>query len=215
MVRVKRLLVTAASISLLLAATTVAIKAEETKGAEQHAHAYQSDASINIMDPSSWFKNAPKPGTTMAFNPAHPAGWAVVLNPRTHTTWHMAITNPATYAQFMQPQFWMQFMNPQNVMAWMNPASYATFMDPNTYMYWMTPNAYVHALNPDNYMQMMNPDNYAKLFAPEVFNSWMNLNSYTPTSAKPTGIIEGGAGQNYLASWFGAFQPQGAKTQTQ
>lgn len=212
--RFTRILIAAGSISLLLAGTTVATKAE-TKGEEQHAHTYQSDASINIMDPSTWFKNAPKPGTTMVFNPAHPAGWAVIMNPRSHTTWHMAFTNPATYAQFMQPQFWMQFMNPQNMMAWMNPASYATFMDPNTYLYWMTPHAYVHALNPDNYMQMLNADNYAKLFSPEVFNSWASVNNYAPTSDKPRGTIEGGAGQNYLASWFGTIQPQANKSETQ
>lgn len=209
MVKFSRLLVAAGMIALLGAA--IAAKAEEQK---QHAHTYQSDSSINIMDPASWFTNAPKPGTTMAFNPAHPAGWAVIMNPRTHTSWHMAFTNPATYAQFMQPQFWMQFMNPQNIMAWMNPGSYATFMDPNTYLYWMTPHAYVHALNPDNYMQIFNPANYAKLFSPEVFNSWTNFDTNT-VAEKPTGIIEGGAGENYLAMWFGGVQQETEKAKTQ
>ncbi len=187
--------------AVLMIGTAVAADAKE----QQPAAKYQSDTAVNLMDPANWFKNAPKPGTTMAFNPAHPAGWAVIMNPRTHSSWHMAITNPANYAQFMQPQFWMQFMNPQNIMAWMNPASYATFMDPNTYMYWMTPQAYLHALNPNNYMQMMNPDAYAKLFSPEVFNNWMNFNAWK-FDAKPTGIVEGGAGENYLASWFGGKQ---------
>ena len=185
-----------------------------TQATEQQPQAAATDdySSITLMEPSTWFQNMPKPGTTMAFNPAHPAGWAQIMNPRTHTTWHMAFTNPATYAQFMQPAFYMQFMNPQNWMAWMNPASYATFFDPNTYLYWMTPHAYIHALNPDNYMQMFNVSAYTPFMDPNTFMSWMNPTAYTVSGA-PSGIVEGGAGIDLLSQWMGAVTPQEQKTQ--
>jgi hypothetical protein len=193
-------------IIVFIAATTAFATAPLVQATEQQPQQVQQDdySSITLMEPSTWFQNMPKPGTTMAFNPAHPAGWAQIMNPRTHTTWHMAFTNPANYAQFMQPAFYMQFMNPQNWMAWMNPASYTTFFDPNTYLYWMTPHAYIHALNPDNYMQMFNFSAYTPFFDPNSYMSWMNPAAYTVGST-PTGIVEGGAGVDLLSQWMGTF----------
>ncbi len=183
---------------IVAAAGTLALLAcAQAATAQQHEHAYRSDADIELLEPSTWFANAPAPGTTMAFNPAHPAGWAVMMNPKTHTSWHMAFTNPATYAQFMQPQFYMQFMNPKNWLAWLNPASYTTFIDPNTYVYWMTPHAYIHALNPDNYLQAFNGRNYEPFFNLNTYAEWLKGSAYD-IFAEPTGIVEGGAGVNYF-----------------
>ncbi|NBP94488.1 MAG: hypothetical protein EBU28_03695 [Gammaproteobacteria bacterium] len=144
------------------------------------------DANIDLMSPSTWFDSMPAAGMTMPFNPMHPAGWAVIMNPRTHTDFHMAFTNPATYAQFMTPQFYMQFMNPKNLMAWFNPANYATFLDVNTYAYWMTPHAYIHAMNPAN----------------ETFANWITPSAYSLTG-EPTGIVKGGAGVDYVEMLLG------------
>jgi len=201
----------AATAAVLVAGATLA------QANTQPAPQAQPAATVNFFDPANWFnfgqtgafKDAPAPNTTMALNPAHPAGWAVALDPRTHNAWHMAMTNPATYAQFMTPQFYMQFANMQNLMAWMNPAAYATYMDPNTYAYWMNPNSYTHAMNPAMYMQPMNMANYAAFMNPNTYMSWMNPGAYTVASAQGT------AGTNYLQNWFGMFgQPQ-AQAQTQ
>lgn len=160
------------------------------------------DANIDLMSPSTWFDSMPAAGMTMPFNPMHPAGWAVIMNPRTHTDFHMAFTNPATYAQFMTPQFYMQFMNPKNLMAWFNPANYATFLDVNTYAYWMTPHAYIHAMNPANYMQAFNFANYAPFLSPETFANWVTPSAYSLTG-EPTGIVKGGAGVDYVEVLLG------------
>ena len=168
------------------------------------AHVHKSDADITLMEPSTWFQNAPAGGYTMKFNPAHPAGWAVFINPRTHTASHMAFTNPATYAQFMTPEFYMQFMNPKNWLAWLNPKSYETFLDVNTYAYWMTPHAYIHALNPDNYTQAFSLANYEPYVALETYAKWFELNSYS-IMKEPEGIVEGGAGEDYISQVLNLF----------
>ncbi len=200
MAKINRYLVSVAA-ALMLGTTTISQANEE-----QAQPTYNDDYStITLLEPSTWFQNMPKPGMTMAFNPAHPAGWAQIMNPRTHTSFHMAFTNPATYAQFMRPEFYAQFLNPQNWLAWMNPASYATFLDPNTYLYWMTPHAYIHAMNPDNYLQMFNLANYTPFISTETYAAWVDPAAYS-ISGKPTGIVEGGAGIDFLSQWLGGFQ---------
>ncbi|MDH3280905.1 MAG: hypothetical protein OEQ18_07225 [Gammaproteobacteria bacterium] len=148
------------------------------------------------------FHTGVKPGATMAFNPATPQGWAVLLGPKTHELGHMAFTNPANYVQFMTPQFYMQFMNPSNWMAWINPASYATFMDPNTYTYWMTPQAYTHFMSPTSYMQMMNPAAYTAFFNPATYMAWVDPAQYT-LAAAPTGTAQDTT--DFFTNFFGSF----------
>lgn len=160
-------------------------------------HQHRSDADILLGQPSTWFKNAPQGGYTMKFNPAHPAGWAIFLNPKTHTAAHMAFANPATYAQFMTADFYAQFLNPNNWMAWFKPSNYATYLDPHTYAYWMTPHAYVHALNPKNYVQAVNGANYLPLVSAETLMSWFQLENYN-VLGQPTGTVEGDAGGDYI-----------------
>lgn len=141
---------------------------------------------------------------TFTFNAAHPAGWAMFVNPRTHTATHRAFTNPATYVQFMQPGFYVQFVNPANWMAWFNPASYATFLDPNTYLYWMTPKAYVHGLDPRHYLQALDGRNYAAFFDAGTYLAWFDVDAYDITT-DPAGTVGGDAGVDAFAAlgrWF-------------
>lgn len=185
-------------VSLLLAAglavgTAVTIAAEEGASAQQ-----PSAPAINWFDPSTWMAGIPtgavapqagQPGQAMQFNPANPAGWAMLVDPRTHEQAHMAFMNPAQYAQFMSPQFYMQFADPNNMMAWMNPAAYATFMNPATYMYWMNPGAYAHMMNPGLYMQFMNPAAYTAYMDPNTYMQWMNPAAYTMPTAASAGAL--------------------------
>lgn len=162
--------------------------------------------SYNWFDPSTWGvagKTFSQPGMTMPFNPAHPASWVKIIDPRTHVDMHMAFTNPANYAQFMQPQFYMQFMNPNTWLAWMNPANYAVFMNPATYLWWMSPTAYVHGMDPNNYMQMLNPASYAAFMNPMTYFQWMNPNAY----AIPGGSNADAATSFDWNDWFKMFDP--------
>ena len=162
--------------------------AETTPASHEHART----AVVNPFDPTTWMHTNP---TTLPFNFAHPAGWAVFIDPRTHASAHAALMNPATYSQFMQPQFWMQFANPNNMMAWMNPASYATFMNPATYLGWMRQEPYMHFIDPSMYMQMFNPGAYATLMNPTIYMQWMNPAAY----AIPAGVAQGGVA---TFNWF-------------
>jgi len=203
----------ATSFAAAAAAVAIVAGASVAQANTQPAPQAQPAATVNFFDPASWFnfgqaQSTPAVNTAMALNPAHPAGWAVAIDPRTHNNWHMAMMNPATYAQFASPQFYMQFANPQNLMAWVNPASYAVLMDPNTYAYWMNPNSYTHATNMAMYMQPMNMANYGAFMNPNTYMAWMNPAAYTVASAQPAGTLATTSGVNYFDAWFKMFQPQ-------
>ncbi len=157
----------------------------------------QPPAAPNYFDPSAWTAwmtpgaapHGAQPAQTLPFNPAHPAGWAALIDPKTHEQAHMAFMNPAQYAQFMTPQFYMQFADPNNMMAWMNPAAYAAFMNPATYMYWMNPAAYTHAMNPAPYMQFMNPAAYNVYMNPNTYTQWMNPAAYAMPASATAGAM--------------------------
>lgn len=168
-------------------ASTTAFAEVADSGAQAPAQTQAQPQMPNPFDPSTWMA-APGASTGVApvqFNFAHPAGWAMLIDPSTHHGAHQALMNPATYAQFMQPQFYMQFANPNNWMAWMNPASYAAFMNPATYTYWMNPASYTHAMNPAMYMQGMNPAAYAPFMSPATYMQWMNPSAYASLDAAP------------------------------
>lgn len=107
--------------------------------------------------------------TGLTFNAAHPSAWMSWIDPKTHLPTHMTFMNPASYAQFMQPQFYMEFMKPENLAAWMNPASYQAMMDPETLSYWMNPGSYMHMTNPAMYQATMNPANYMIYLNPNTY----------------------------------------------
>ncbi len=173
--------------------------------------------STNWFDPSTWGGTA-APGTTMQFNPAHPAGWAMFFDPATHVKAHRAFSNPATYAQFMTPQFYMQFMNPNNWMAWMNPASYGAFMNPANYAHWMNPAAYMHVMDMSHYTQAMNPANYMTFMNPMTYMQWMNPAAYSMPGMDVSAAGTGGGNWFDPATWSGNMtqgQPQPAEAEAQ
>ena len=139
---------------------------------------------FDFANPMTWFNMtgtgyAATADSGQAFHPIKPQSWAGMVSPEGHEKFHMAMTNPATYAYYMQPAFYMEFMNPANYMAWMNPASYQTFMNPATYAYWMTPNAYMHMMDPGMYAGMFDMNSYFTLMNPGTYMGWMDPNLYT------------------------------------
>ena len=201
----RKILLSALLLTALSPLAVLAASAHEGLAAAESTEQNQS-LPYNWFDPSTWSvagKTFSQPGRIMPFNPAHPASWAKIIDPRTHVDWHMAFTNPANYAQFMQPQFYMQFMNPNTWLAWMNPANYAVLMNPATYMWWMTPTAYMHGMDPNNYMQMLNPAGYAAFMSPLTYFQWMKPNAYTIPGELNTGT----AADFDWSGWFKMFDP--------
>ncbi len=135
--------------------------------------------STNPFDPGYWMTafTGPTPpaiSTGLTFNAAQPGAWMKWVDPETHIPTHMIFMNPASYTQFMSPQFYLEFMKPENMAAWMNPASYQVMTNPQTLSYWMNPGSYMHiadpamyqeTMNPANYMVYLNPNTYAAIFA--------------------------------------------------
>lgn len=146
--------------------------------------AESTNGGYDASNPFNWFSDQSggmgmsADTAIMEFHPMKPDSWARMVSPQSHVKWHMAMMNPANYAQYMQPSFYMEFMNPNNWMAWMNPASYQVFMDPRTMMWWMNPASYMHAIDPNMYAQLWNFNSYAKLMAPENYMAWMNPATY-------------------------------------
>lgn len=162
----------AAALGLSLSLGTV--QAEETT---------QTANPFDFANPATWFNmtgaTGQATGSGYAWHPLKPQSWADIASPQNHEKFHMAMTNPATYTQFMQPAFYMEFMNPANYMAWMNPASYQVFMDPATYSYWMTPDAYMHFIDPNMYAGMFNMNSYMAFMNPATYMAWMDPGVYT------------------------------------
>ena len=154
---------------------------------------------FDFANPMTWFnmtgtsQSAGSDGV-QAFHPIKPQSWSAMVSPESHEQFHMMMTNPATYAYYMQPAFYMEFMNPANYMAWMNPASYQAFMNPATYAYWMTPNAYMHTMNPGMYAGMFDMNSYFTLMNPGTYMGWMDPNVYTQMMS---GMMDPA---NYMAS---------------
>ena len=145
------------------------------------ANANDETATEQAANPFNWFDNlgsGQSAGQTMAFHPIKPQSWMQMMSPESHEDSHMAMTNPANYSQFMQPDFFMEFMNPQNWMAWMNPQVYTQMMSPEAMNYWMSPDAYTHFANPAMYSNMFDPANYFAVMNPNAFAAWANPETY-------------------------------------
>ena len=177
--------------ALLLTLTAAAGANEPTQA--------QPDAAANVanpFDPNAWMvaftrQAPPTISGEIEFNAAHPGSWMAMVDPASHTKMHPMFANPASYTQFMRPQFFMEFMKPENMTAWMDPASYQVMMQQQTMNYWMNPNSYMHMADPAMYQQAMNPANYMV---------YMNPNTYAALMASVTCDAEGSnAGQG----WFG------------
>ena len=151
-------------------------------GLTNGAVANDEPATQPVANPFAWFESfipEQTTGQTMAFHPIKPEDWMQMMSRESHEEFHMAMTNPANYTQFMQPEFFMEFMNPQNWMAWMNPQVYTQMMSPEVMNYWMSPDAYAHFANPAMYSNMFNPANYFAVMNPNAFAAWANPASYS------------------------------------
>ncbi len=108
-----------------------------------------------------------KPGEMIEFDPADPRSWAKFIDPKTHDSVHMTVTNPQFYAKFMTPAYYMKFMEPRTWLSYVDVSTYEPLMkvatDPKTATHWMQPATYMHEMNPKPYLQMANPDAYTKL----------------------------------------------------
>ena len=144
--------------------------------AQPEAQTGNNAAVPNFFDPNYWmnsFTGTPAPvSTELTFNAAHPSSWMKFIDPKTHTGVHMQFMNPASYAQFMQPQFYMEFMKPENMAAWMDFNQYQVMMDPQTMYYWMNPGSYMHMIDPNMYTAAMNPANYMVYMNPATYAGW-------------------------------------------
>ena len=164
-------------IALLATALLTLSAASQANQAEAEAAAVETPAAVpNFFDPNYWlnsFTGTPAPvSTELTFNAAHPSSWIKWVDPKSHTQMHMQFMNPATYAQFMQPQFYMEFMKPENMAAWMDFNQYAVMWDPNTMAWWMNPASYMHMIDPSMYTAAMNPANYMVYLNPATYAGW-------------------------------------------
>jgi hypothetical protein len=167
----KKFLAFAASIllSMSIASNANQPATSETTGAES-----APATAGNAFDPNYWMAAFTNPAIStssneLEFNAAHPNAWMKVVAPGSHMQTHKMFANPASYTQFMRPQFYMEFTKPENMMAWMNPASYQVMMDQQTMNYWMNPATYTHMVDPAIYQETMNPANYMIYLNPNTY----------------------------------------------
>jgi len=157
-----------------LLAVSVASNANQSDSETVAAPAQQQApaAGYNFFDPAAWSgffpagAQQPTISSEITFNAAEPRAWMQWVDPQTHNKMHMTFANPATYMQFMRPDFYMQFTKPETMQAWMNPAAFQQVMNPQTMSYWMNPASYMHAADPAMYQQAMNPANYMAYMSP-------------------------------------------------
>ena len=192
MIRNKLLALTATAL-LALSLTTNANQAVE---AAVTTKTDKQPANINMFDPNYWMSAMANPAlpaisTELKFNAAHPGAWMQWIDPKTHVQTHMAFMNPATYAQFVQPQFYMEFTKPENMAAWMDFNQYQVVMDPQTMYYWMNPGSYMHMIDPNMYTAAMNPANYMIYMNPATYAGWAGAQTCDPKNP------------NRTQAWFG------------
>jgi hypothetical protein len=158
----------------ILTITTVSQAADEVP-TETPVAEVQTNPVLEVVNPAQWFGGFPntESSQTTVINPAHAATWMQMISPEGHQNMHQAMTNPANYTQFMQPQFFMQMMNPQNMMSWMNPATFQAMMDPKTMSHWMQPANVMNEMNPALYSNLMNPASYGAFMNPATYMAAM------------------------------------------
>ncbi len=190
----KRLLILAASTLLSMSVT---LNANQALDAEAGVGPAAPASNENRLKPNSGIAplTTPTPpaiSSGLTYNAAQPGSWMSWIDPKTHIPTHMTFMNPASYTQFMQPQFYLEFMKPENMAAWMNPASYQAMMDPQTMSYWMNPGSYMHMTNHVMYQETMNPANYMIYLNPNTYLAALT-GSQTCDAENP----------NQAPGWFG------------
>ena len=184
----RKFAVFAAALLLSLSATGNAEQTTETA-------APADNAVVNPFDMNTWMsafagQTPPTISGELKFNAAQPGAWMSVVDPASHMQMHRMFANPASYTQFMQPQFYMEFAKPENMAAWMNPASYQVMMNPQTMTYWTNPSSYMHMTDPSLYQQAMNPANYMIYMDPNTYLAMMGSQTCDP--------------ENPNSGWFGS-----------
>ena len=174
----KKLAVLVATLLLSLSATTNANQPAESAAPAR-------DTVVNPFDMNTWMSafagSTPPPiSGELKFNAAQPGAWMALVDPAGHVQTHRMFANPASYTQFMQPQFYMEFAKPENMMAWMNPASYQVMMNPQTMNHWMNPASYTHMVDPAMYQQTLNPANYMIYMDPNTYLAMMGSQTCDP-----------------------------------
>ena len=121
----------------------------------------------NPFNPDSWYdasENHSHDIELAEINPMDPDFWMSFIVPETHTLNHHRFTNPATYGEFMKPEFYMSMIDGEAWMKWLELDTYAPLVDLQTYAYWMQPGAALHIFDMSHYTQMAELDNYVSAF---------------------------------------------------
>jgi len=113
-------------------------------GSEGHHDVETAELNVDFADPEFWFS---------------------FFDAETHSRNHMAMTNPATWGQFMNPATYMKMADVNTWMKWMDVASYEPVLDLQNYAYWVQPGAYMHMAEMDHYGQLLETDAYVEMFA--------------------------------------------------
>ena len=118
----------------------------------------------NPLDSSTWWEG-PEAGhkEEITINFADPDFWMSIPNPKKHAIIHGAMTNPATWAQFLDIKTYTNMLDTEVLAKWINPNTYEVLGDPQTYAYWIQPGAYKHLADVDHYAQLINPEAYNKV----------------------------------------------------
>lgn len=118
----------------------------------------------NPLDSSTWWEG-PKAEhkEELTVNFADPDFWMSIPNPKTHAIIHGAMTNPETWAQFLDIKTYTNMLDTKVLEKWLNPNTYEVLGDPQTYAYWLQPGAYKHLVDVDHYAQLANPEAYNKV----------------------------------------------------
>ena len=118
----------------------------------------------NPLDSSTWWEGSEaghKEELTVNF--ADPDFWMSIPNPKTHSIIHGAMTNPETWAQFLDIKTYTNMLDTKVLEKWLNPNTYEVLGDPQTYAYWVQPGAYKHLVDADHYAQLANREAYNKV----------------------------------------------------
>ncbi len=172
-------------LTVLVAALLLSLSAASNANQPAESAAPASEAVVNPFDMNTWMSafSGQKPPTIsgeLKFNAAQPSAWMAFIDPASHVQMHRMFANPASYTQFMQPQFYMEFMKPENMAAWMNPASYQVMMSQQTMNHWMNPASYTHMADPAMYQQAMNPANYMIYMDPNTYLAMLGSQTCDP-----------------------------------
>ena len=153
-------------IMAIAVATTLGLGLSGASAEEKSSQGWQIGGVriANPLDSSTWWEGpeaAHKEELTINF--ADPDFWMSIPNPKTHAIVHGAMTNPETWAQFLNVKTYTNMLDTKVLAKWLDPKSFEVLGDPQTYAYWLQPGAYKHLADVDHYAQLANPEAYGKV----------------------------------------------------